>query len=315
MKSVCGKMALTVLLVALGSAMVFWGCSKKSPTGSTPTGGRLYIWSLPDSATVYLDGNMQSAKTPLTLQNVSFAQHVIRCVRGNYAAVDTVVVHSGRTIPDTAFCWIPGIIYVTSVPTSAGILFLGYNGMTAYGTTPALWAPAPSDTYVVRCSLSTAGYFKAVDTFRIWADSTAKNYILPPCADSTIVWARDSATGNWQRGGPFNKVDIIEVDYYLAHNPPVYLPLWIQLFFNNNPVLNDTFTIPDTMTQVPIGLTYGGYCFPPGTYSQPTRWVVTPHGFLLSNPGWTISSDFLGGPFEPNRIRTSVRPYSGRHPF
>ena len=315
MKSVCGKMALTVLLLAVGSAMVFWGCSKKSPTGSNTSGGKLYIASYPDSATVTLDGATQSGRTPLTLQNVSAAQHVVICTKGNFSAVDTVVVHTGRTTPDTASCWIPGKVAITSQPTNGFVRF--QYGSTTIGGGPTgyvYWVL--SDTYQVTCSTSTAGYFKAVDTFRIWADSTAKNYILPPCADSTIVWARDSATGNWQRGGPFSKVDIIEVDYYLAHNPPVNnVPLWIQLVFNNNPVLNDTFTIPDTMTLVPIGLTYGGYCFPPGTYSQPTRWVVTPHDFLLSNPGWTVSSDFLGGPFEPGRIRASVRRSSGRHPF
>ena len=313
MKTVVGRMVLVVLVAVLGSAMVFWGCSKKSPTGSNTSGGKLYIASYPDSATVILDGATQSGRTPLTLQNVSAAQHVVICTRGNFSAVDTVVVHTGRTTPDTAFCWIPGKVVITSQPTSGLVRFKGWLGMTGGGSV-GVWS-APSDTYQVTCSTSTAGYFKAIDTFRIWADSTAKNYILPPCADSTIVWARDSATGNWQRGGPFNKVDIIEVDYYLAHDPPVYLPLWIQLVFNNNPVLNDTFTIPDTMTLVPIGLTYGGYCFPPGTYSQPTRWVVTPHGFLLSNPSWTISSDFLGGLFEPGRIRASVRRLSGGHPF
>lgn len=201
MKSVCGKMALTVLLLAVGSAMVFWGCSKKSPTGSTPTGGRLYIWSLPDSATVYLDGTMQSAKTPLTLQNVSFAQHVIRCVRGNYAAVDTVVVHSGRTIPDTAFCWIPGVVNITSDPPNGNVRFRGWLGTVGGGSVGA-WS-APSDTYQVTCSLSTAVRFKAVDTIRIWADSTARHYVLPPVGepDPGVVSRdrRDLASGHLVR--------------------------------------------------------------------------------------------------------------------
>jgi len=314
MKTVVGRMALIVLVVTLGSALVFWGCGKKSTTSPTVS-GRLYIWSLPDSATVTLDGTQQSGKTPLVLQNVSFAKHIVVATKGNFSAVDTVVVHSGRSTPDTAFCWIPGKVNITSNPANAFVHFVGRHSPLDTVVSTGLWI-VQSDTFSVSCSTSTAGYFKAVDTFRIWADSTAKNYILPPTADSTAVWGRDSATGNWQREGPFNKVDLIEVDFFLVHKPPVALPAWIQLVYNSSPVFNDTVTIPDTMTAFGFVLTYGGTkCFPPGTYSLPTKWVVTPHNFLLASPGWTVNTYLLGMPLEPGRIRASIRPFTRHHSF
>jgi hypothetical protein len=305
-------MALTVLLLAVGSALVFWGCSKKSPTGSNTSGGKLYIASYPDSATVTLDGATQSGRTPLTLQNVSAAQHVVKCTKGNFSAVDTVVVHTGRTTPDTAFCWIPGYIYVTSAPSPADILFLGYNGMTASGTTPALWYPAPSDTYVVRCSLSTAGYFKAVDTFRIWADSTAKNYILPPRADSFFV--RVHTTSGWQRGTSFQNMDTFEVWTYFSQTIPVdSINLSFQLVLNGNPVGSGNFWILNTYPGVIISWNNGGNRFPLGNYSHPENWQVTPHSFLLANPAWYVANGFLGSPAERGSFRVTLSPTPGWH--
>jgi len=307
MKTVVGRMVLVVLLVVLGSALVFWGCSKKSPTASTTSGGKLYIASYPDSATVTLDGAQQTGKTPLTLQNVSAAQHVVICTKGNFSAVDTVVVHTGRPTPDTAFCWIPGKVAITSQPTNGFVRFQ-YDTTTIGGGPTGYVYRLLSDTYQVTCSTSTAGYFKAVDTFRIWADSTAKNYVLPPMADSTVVYARDSTdTTIWYRNGPFNKVDIVEVAIFFAHNPPVDILLKYQIYIEGNLAGSGSGIVPSTWPMVVISWTAGGHCLPFGNYTHPSSWGVMPHDFPLSNPSWRINS-ILGVPAEPGRLRATIRP-------
>ena len=311
MKSVCGKMALTVLLLAVGSALVFWGCSKKSPTGSNTSGGKLYIASYPDSASVTLDGVSQNGKTPLTLQNVSAAQHVVICTKGNFSALDTVVVHTGRTTPDTAFCWIPGKVAITSQPTNGFVRFQ-YDTTTIGGGPTGYVYSVLSDTYQVTCSTSTAGNFKAKDTFRIWADSTAKNYILPPKADSFFV--RVHTTSGWQRGTSFQDMDTFQVWTYFSQTIPVdSINLSCQLVLNGNPVGSGNFWIPNTYPGLIISWNNGGNRFPLGNYSHPENWQVTPHSFLLANPAWYVANGFLGSPAERGSFRVTLSPTPGWH--
>jgi len=309
MKTVVGRMVLVVLLVVLGSALVFWGCSKKSPTASTTSGGKLYIASYPDSATVTLDGAQQTGKTPLTLQNVSAAQHVVICTKGNFSAVDTVVVHTGRTTPDTAFCWIPGKVAITSQPTNGFVRFQ-YDTTTIGGGPTGYVYRLLSDTYQVTCSTSTAGYFKAVDTFRIWADSTAKNYVLPPMADSSFV--RVHTTSGWQRGTSFQNMDSFQVWTYFSQTIPVdSIILSFQLVLEGNQVGSGNFWIPNTYPGVIITWHNGGNRFPLGNYSHPENWQVTPHSFLLANPAWYVANGFLGSPAERGSFRVTLSPTPG----
>jgi len=297
MRTYAGKVILVVLLTALGAGLAFWGCSKKNPTA--PTVPKLYIWSLPDSATLDLDGLVQTAKTPLTIQTISAGQHVVKCTYGRFSGVDTVEVHSGRTKPDTSFCQIPGVIYVTSVPDSAGVRFLGRHGAVVTGMTPGLWSSALSDTYQVVCSLSTTGYFKVVDTLRIWADSTARCYILPPTADSVVVWGH-TASG-WQRGGPFRTPDSIVVEYYLSRPTPLAnLPFHCDLYWSNQ--LADTVTFFLGLNQTYVGVLMTG-SFPGGSYALVSYWPMTPHALYLPVPNWSVTTYLLGEPMEPGRVR------------
>jgi hypothetical protein len=292
MRTYAGKAILVALILALGIGMAFWGCSKKSTTAPTPTGGRLFIWSLPDSAAVSIDGVIQTGMTPITFQNVSFAQHIIRCTKGNYAAVDTVVVHTGRSTPDTAFCWIPGVVNITSDPPDGYVNFHGWLGMTGGGSV-GVWS-APSDTYQVTCSLSVAGRFKAVDTVRIWADSTVKHYVLPPLCSGTEVWYHPRG-GTWQQGTSFGNVDSVATNIFLADSIGTN-GVWvqIQLKFNGAPQFSDSFMIVYTRGFSITWYKSNGSNLDVGAYSQPTTWLVSPHNFLLAEPAWTVTSDFLG---------------------
>lgn len=306
MKSMTSRVALIVLVVALGSALVFWGCGKKSTTSPTVSGGKLFIWSLPDSASVTLDGASQSGRTPLTLQNVSAAQHVVRCTKGNFYAVDTVVVHSGRSTPDTAFCWIPGKVNITSNPANAFVHFVGRHSPIDTVVSTGLWI-VHSDTFAVSCSTSTAGYFKAVDTFRIWADSTAKNYVLPPMASQTQVWYHPIG-GAWQQGTSFGNVDSVRAEIYLADSIGANgIIVQIQLKYNGSIVATVSDTLNYTRGFYVIWYSTSGR-LPVGSYSQPTTWLVSPHDFLLAEPAWSVTSYFLGGPVGRGYFRAIVRP-------
>jgi hypothetical protein len=300
MRTFAGKAILVVLIVALGAGLGLWGCSKKSTIGPT-TAGRLFIWSLPDSAVVSIDGVTQSGMTPITFQNVSFAQHIIRCTRGNYAAVDTVVVHSGRSTPDTAFCWIPGKVNITSDPANAFVYFIGRKGWTGGGAV-GVWT-ASSDTYAMTCSLSTVGHFKAVDTFRIWADSTNKHYVLPPLCSGTEVWYHPRG-GTWQQGTSFGNVDSVATNIFLTDSIGSNgVKVQIQLKFNGAPQYTDSFMIVYSRGFSITWYRSDGNNLDVSAYSQPTTWLVSPHNFFMAEPAWTVTSDFLGGSGNRGLIR------------
>lgn len=294
-----------LLMLALGIYLMFFGCSKKSPTA--PNHPRLFIWSLPDSASIMLDGSLQSGKTPLTIKSISPGQHLVQCTYSGLWGVDTVEVHSGRSLPDTALCLIQGFLNVTSAPESAEVQLHGRHGVAASGKTPMLWSPAFSDTYEVVCNHPTGGYFAAVDTMRIWADSTYRNYVLPPKVDSTIVWGHTSS--GWERGGPFHSPDEIVVESYLSQPTPVAdLPIHYNLLRDGYLVDTVTFLVPKDVMILGVGMMNP----PVGFYSLRPSWLVVPHAFSLPNSSWLVLADLPGAKTGPLKLSFKSHPFHWR---
>ena len=164
------KLSLTGYTDATGSVTVTAGQTAAVSVTLTPvvTTGSISFASTPSGADIYLDGTIQTPKTPATITNVSAGNHsYILRLTGYNDSTGTVTVTTGQTATVSAtLVPTPGNISFSSSPSGASIYLDG----TLVALTPATitGVSAGSHTY----SLKLSGYGDATGTVTVVAGQT-----------------------------------------------------------------------------------------------------------------------------------------------
>lgn len=92
---------LILLLSCIGLLSMPFGCGQQDPDISAPTGvGSLTVTSIPDSASIQLDGECTGFFTPATLNDVSTGYHTVRVTKTGYSVTPEslrVEIREGQT--------------------------------------------------------------------------------------------------------------------------------------------------------------------------------------------------------------------------
>jgi hypothetical protein len=156
---------------ATGTVTVTSGQTATISVTLTPvvTTGSISFASTPSGADIYLDGTLQTAKTPATITSVSTGSHsYILRLSGYSDATGTVTVTSGQTTTiSVTLVSTPGSISFSSTPSGASIYLDG----TLVALTPATitGVSAGSHSYIIRLT----GYSDATGTVTVIAGQTA----------------------------------------------------------------------------------------------------------------------------------------------
>ncbi len=162
-----------------------------SPTGEaqycyTVTTGSISFASIPSGTDIYLDGTLQTAKTPATITNVSAGSHTYRLsLTGYNDATGTVTVTAGQTVAvSVTLTPMPGSISFASTPSGADIYL---DGTLQTAKTPATITnvTAGSHSYILRLS----GYNDATGTVTVTAGQTASISVTLVLTTGSISFA------------------------------------------------------------------------------------------------------------------------------
>ena len=165
------RLSLTGYNDATGSITVTAGQTATVSVTLTPvaTTGSISFSSSPSGADIYLDGTLQTPKTPATIASVSAGSHTYRLSLVGYNdATGTVTVTSGQTATvSVTLVSTPGSISFSSSPSGASIYLDG----TLVALTPATITGVSAGSHTYRLSLT--GYNDAIGTVTVIAGQTA----------------------------------------------------------------------------------------------------------------------------------------------
>ena len=184
------KLSLTGYADATGSVTVVAGQTATVSVTLTPvvTTGSISFASSPSGADIYLDGTLQTSKTPATINNVSAGNHnYILRLTGYDDATGTVTVIAGQTAAVSVTLTpvaTTGSISFTSVPSGANIYI---DNIIQTPKTPATitGVSAGSHSYTLRLT----GYNNATGTVTVVAGQTATVSVTLVSTQGSISFA------------------------------------------------------------------------------------------------------------------------------
>ncbi len=146
------------------------GSYSKSFIITSPVMGNIGFSSIPSGADIYLDGTLQTAKTPATITSVSAGNHSYTLkLTGYNDAAGTVTVTAGQTVAvSVTFVPSTGSISFSSIPSGTDI-YLDSVLQSAKTPTTITGVSTGSHTYILRL----LGYNDAAGTVTVTAGQTA----------------------------------------------------------------------------------------------------------------------------------------------